>query len=325
MVSDARYALRGRIRRWILSRQQPAQSQRLTQNRIFILPTRAGSAMLLLLLLMLVMAVNYENNLVYALAFLMLGVFLTSIFHTYSNLAGIEVGALASEPCFAGEHAVFELELRRYSERRFQQLHFQLERGGTVCVVDLQQSRQSFRLSCQAAVRGWFYPGGLKLETTYPLGLFRAWAWLNLEMKALVYPVPIEAPLPMTLQPASGLGRDRISLRHGDDDFAGLERFQTGMSPRQVDWKSYARGRGLHAKHFAGHQDPDLWLDLDMLGGEVLERRLSLLTAWVLELSRRDVRFGLRLGSFTLAPASGEGQRLRALSALALHGLAGPE
>ncbi|WP_245912659.1 DUF58 domain-containing protein [Marinobacterium halophilum] len=321
LVSEWRHALRARMRRWVLSRQRPARSHRLTQNRIFILPTRAGSAFLLVLLLMLVMAINYENNLIYALTFLLLGIFMVAIFHTYSNLAGIEVRVLDAAPCFATESAGFELELCRHSTRRFEQLTFTLERQGEPCVVDLLQPRQALRLYCPAPRRGWLNPGGVKVETTYPLGLFRAWAWLNLDMKTLVYPLPLEAPLPASLQPAAGHGRDAITQRNGDDDFAGLERFQPGMSPRQVDWKSYARGRGLHAKHFAGHQDPDLWLDLDALGSEALEKRLSRLTAWVLELSARDVRFGLRLGQFVLTPARGEGHRVRALSALALYGL----
>lgn len=321
MVTELRRKLQARVRRWTLARQTPARTQTLTQNRIYILPTRAGSAWLLVLLLMLVMAINYENNLVYALTFLLLGVFLTAVFHTYANLAGIEVRVLPSTPCFAGGQAIFELELQRHARRCFEQLNLRLEQSDQVQALDLLQDRESVHLYSPAQKRGWLYPGGLKLETTYPLGLFRAWSWLNLEMKTLVYPEPLESPLPTSMEDLSRQGHDRMSVRRGDDDFAGLERFQPGMSPRQVDWKSYARGRGLHAKHFAGHQDPDLWLDLDALGGESLERRLSRLTAWVLALSARDVRYGLRLGSFVLEPDNGEGQRTRALSALALYGL----
>ncbi len=321
MATELKQALKARVRRWTLARQQPARSQTLTQKRIFILPTRAGSAWLLVLLLMLVMAINYENNLIYALTFLLLGVFLSAMFHTYANLAGIEVRVLPSEPCFAGTEASFELELLRHASRPFEQLGLRLEQSEQVQMVDLLRERQALRLYCPARQRGWLSPGGVKLETIYPLGLFRAWSWLNLEMKNLVYPEPLETPLPSVLEDQSSQGHDRMSTRRGDDDFAGLERFQPGMSPRQVDWKSYARGRGLHAKHFAGHQDPDLWLDLDALGGEALERRLSRLTAWVQALSANDTRFGLRLGSFVLAPASGEAQRTRALSALALYGL----
>ncbi|MBV0932254.1 DUF58 domain-containing protein [Marinobacterium weihaiense] len=321
MATEQLQGARRRIRRWMLSRQQPARSHRLTQNRIFILPTRAGSVYLLLLVLLLVMAINYENNLIYALTFLLLGVFMSAIFHTYSNLAGIEVEVQDAQPCFAGEQAGFEIELKGSARRTREQLQLQLAAQTLPRILDVVQTRQRVQLDCPAAQRGWLRPGGLRLQTTFPLGLFRAWAWLNLDAKVLVYPAPLDVPLPSALQPATGQGQDSLSRRAGEDDFGGLTRFEPGMSPRQVDWKSYARGRGLHAKQFEGHQDPDLWLDLDMLGGEALERRLSKLTGWVLELSRRDVRYGIKLGSFVLPPASGEGQRTRALSALALYGL----
>lgn len=321
LVTELRRSLQAKLRRWTLARQQPASAQTLTQNRIFILPSRAGCAWLLLLVLLLVMAINYENNLIYALTFLLLGVFLAAMFHTYANLAGIEVRVLPSEPGFAGAQAGFELELRQRSLRAREQLGLRLEHSDQIQVLDLLQASERVHLFCPAHRRGWLSPGGLKLETRYPLGLFHAWSWLNLEMKVLIYPEPLPTPLPPSLQEHGGAGQDRMSARHGDDDFAGLERFQPGMSPRQVDWKTFARGRGLYAKHFAGHQDPDLWLDLDALGGEALERRLSRLTAWVLELSARELRFGLKLGSQVLPPASGEAQRNRALTALALYGL----
>ncbi len=323
MASELYRSIQARVRRWTLARQTPARTQTLTQNRIFILPSRAGSVWLLLLLLMLVMAINYENNLVYALTFLLLGVFLSAMFHTYANLAGIEVKVLPSEPCFAGGQAAFELELQRHSSRQLEQLSLRLEHSELEQIVDLQQARQQVRLYSPARRRGWMSPGGVKLETTYPLGLFRAWSWLNLELKTLVYPEPLDTTLPEGAQGQAVSGEAHLSMRRGDDDFAGLERFQPGMSPRQVDWKSYARGRGLYAKHFAGHQDPDYWLDLDALGGETLERRLSRMTAWVQYLSTRDVRFGVRLGSFVLEPAEGEAHCTRALAALALYGLEG--
>lgn len=307
------------MRRWVLSRQRPVRAQTLTQNRIFILPTRAGAGWLLLLLLMLVMAVNYENNLIYALTFLLLGVFLAAIFQTYANLAGIRVRVLQQTACFAGEHAGVELELQPPAGRSCTQIRLRLERSPLAAIVDLH-GPQRVRLFCPTVQRGWLQPGGLKLASDYPLGLFRAWSWLNLEVAVLVYPRPLDTPLPPWSAAVAHTGLPSLGTLTGDDDFAGLERFQPGMSPRQVDWKSYARGRGLQAKHFSGQRDPDLWLDLEALGGEALERRLSRLTGWVLALARADRRYGLRLGSTVLPPQRGEPQRLRALTALALYG-----
>lgn len=316
MGESIRKRLQGRVRRWALRRYPRSRSITLTQNRIFILPTAAGAAFMLLLILLLLMGVNYENNLIYAITFLAAGIFLVSCLHTYNNLAGTRLQVLRGNSCFADEQAGFELELEHQGGNRPEQLCLQFEQGLPL-ILDLHE-RQRVELFCAAPERGWLEPGGLKLETTFPLGLFRAWTWLDLDVRALVYPKPISGELPNAWRSGQS-DLDGVLNREGTDDFTGLERFQSGMWLRQIDWKSYARGRGLQAKQFGDRQSPDIWLDLDNTPG-TLEQRLSRLTHWVLELSRREQRFGLRLGSRELSPAQGEQHRHEALKRLALYG-----
>jgi hypothetical protein len=103
--------LGARARRWALGRHVPARSLTLTQKRIFIFPTRAGLWFLFAALVILLLGINYENNLVYAVSFVLLSLFVVSILHTYSNLAGLTITALAARPCLVGESAEFELLL----------------------------------------------------------------------------------------------------------------------------------------------------------------------------------------------------------------------
>jgi uncharacterized protein (DUF58 family) len=309
-----------RIRRWALRRFPRSRSVTLTQNRIFILPTRAGAGFMLLLILLLLMAVNYENNLIYAITFLAAAVFLIACLHTYGNLAGLRLQALRGNSCFAGEQAGFELELEHQNGREPEQIQLQFEQG-TALMLDLEQAPQRLELFAPAPERGWLDPGGLKLDTTFPLGLFRAWSWIGLELSVLVYPRPLKGELPSLLGSGDS-GEANLQHTEGTDDFTGLERFQPGMSLRQIDWKSYARGLGLQAKQFGDQQSPDIWLDLDACPGN-LEQRLSRLTYWVLELSKQEQRYGLRLGAQVLKPDQGEQHRHEALKRLALFGRGG--
>ncbi len=313
--------IQSRIRRWSLSRQPRQSSVRLTRKTVYILPTRTGLVFLMLLALLLVMAINYENNLIYALTFLLGSLFLVTILHTYNNLAGVEVSAAKGTDCHAGEQAHFQLRLSQTGQR--DRIRLQLPEG-TEREVDLTNSVQLLDLSCPAKQRGWLRPEWVRLETIYPLGLFRAWSWCRLDLSALVFPAPLESPLPDHLE-AAVEGSLVQARQGGTEEYVGLERFRPGMSPRQIDWKSLARGHGLQAKQFADLRSPELWLDLDAMGGETLERRLSRLTGWVLRLSQEDLSYGLKLGAFTLPPSSGEQQRYQALKALALHGLESAE
>lgn len=317
LAHDSDSRVQSRIRRWSLSRQPRQTSVRLTRKSVYILPTRTGVVFLLLLALLLVMGINYENNLIYALTFLLGSLFLVTILHTYNNLAGIELSAVRGSDCHAGEQAHFQLRLSQTGER--DRIQMQLPEG-TVHEFDLTESSQVVDLSCPASSRGYLKPEWVRLETVYPLGLFRAWTWCRLELSALVFPALLESPLPEHME-ATVSGSLVKARQGGTDDYIGLERFRPGMSPRQIDWKSLARGHGLQAKQFADLRSPELWLDLDAMGAENLERRLSRLTAWVLRLSQADLSYGLKLGQYTLAPASGELQRQQALKALALYGL----
>jgi uncharacterized protein (DUF58 family) len=139
-------------------------------------------------------------------------------------------------------------------------------------------------------------------------------------MRCLVYPRPDDGRLPLP-EPAGGRGEKRVA-GGGSDDFAGLRAYQTGDSPRHIDWKAAARGQGLQTKVFSGRAAAELWLDWNQLPpGLDLESRLSRLTRWVLLADQDGLRYGLRLPGMELAPDTGEPHRLACLRELALYDL----
>lgn len=312
-------SLARRLRNWSLSRFPQQRAVTLTQNRIYILPTGAGLGFCVVLLLLLLLAINFENNLTYGLTFLLAGVFVVSIIHTYGNLAGLQVSAFAGRPCFRGEKAGFTLQLRAAMRRDHEQLRLSWDQG-TPLLLDLTDERMiQVDLACDAPERGWLDPGPLLVETRFPLGLFRAWTWIDTGLKTLVYPRPLVCGAP---PPGAGEGGTEVSSlkSRGPEDFQGLSRYEKGGSLNQVAWKVYARGQGLHLKQYAGCASEDVWLDWDYWHDVGVEERLSGICYWVLEFHQREQPFGVRLPGVVLSPSTGEAHRLRVLKALALHG-----
>lgn len=175
----------------------------------------------------------------------------------------------------------------------------------------------TLRLHQAAPRRGWLPAGTFSLASDYPLGLFHAWTWAELDMRCLVYPTP--AP-PGAAPPAtSGHGGQSSSGRAGQEEFAGLREYRRGDGPRTIHWKSLPKLQTPMVKQFSETREQELWLDFQQLRQLPLEARLSQLTRWVLDAEAAGRSYGLRLPEKIIAPAQGEAHRRRCLEALALY------
>jgi uncharacterized protein (DUF58 family) len=312
-------APRGRFGRWLERRIPPARSVTLDQRRIFIFPSLPGLFFILLLLLILLTAINYQNNMAYAVAFLLATLFVVAILHTYANLAGLTLHAVAATAVFPGQHSEFSLRLQRGRRAAHYGLRLAWPRGGDVQVSLVERDSAELRLFVPVGSRGWYHPGRLLLESSYPLGLLRCWTWVDLDLRALVYPQPLASPdLPGS---ASDSSEGTAVPSAGSDDFYGFREYRRGDSLRQVHWKGLAKGQGLQSKHYTAFTDRSAWLDWDAFPGVPQEQRLSQLCHWALVCERGGEDYGLRLPGVEIAPGSGEAQLEQVLTALALFGI----
>jgi uncharacterized protein (DUF58 family) len=288
----------------------------LTQRRVYILPTRYGSLFGAALALMLVGSINYQLSLGYILTFLLAGMGVVSILHSYRNLAQLAVSAGRVEPAFAGGAVRFHLHLDNPS--KFDRVAITASFAAAADTFDVPaRSSAAATLALPALHRGWLQLPRVTIETRYPVGLCRAWGYVQPDMKALVYPRPDDSALPPpTFVPDRG---DAAHTGTGTDDFAALRPYQPGDSPRHIAWKSAAREQVLLTKVFTGRGASELWLDFIALPAALdLEARLSRLTRQVLLAEAEGVSYGLRLPGRELGPDLGESHCDACLKALAL-------
>jgi len=291
----------------------------LRQNRVYILPTRPGLAYALALGVMLVGSINYNLSLGYILTFLLASMGLVAILHTFRNLVHLHISPGRVEPVFAGEVAWFELFVENRSG--YDRCSIALWHQGKATQCDVASGRgTTVSVPVPAQKRGWLAPQRITVDTRFPLGLLRAWSYIQPDMRCLVYPRPDDGMLPLP-EPSGGSGEKRVT-GGGSDDFAGLRPYQASDSPRHINWKAAARGQGLQTKVFSGRAAAELWLDWNELPANLdLEAKLSRLARWVLLADDDGLRYGLRLPGLELAPDAGEPHRLNCLRALALYDL----
>lgn len=293
----------------------------LTQRRIFIVPTRTGLLFVVVLCVMLLGAINYDLSLGHALVFLLAGLGVVAMIHTFRNLVALRLAPGRVEPVFAGDLARFPLSIEntRPYARRSLALSFTNEQATTIDVPGNDSATAI--VTSRAAHRGRHEPGRITLTTRYPLGLFRAWSYPHPPFTCLVYPKPIDTPLPIASVAAH---TGQYHGERGQEDFSGLRNYQPNDSPRHIAWKAVARDiehRPLLVKQFTGGASEELWLDLEDAPADApLETRLSILAGWILAAEAAHVRYGLTLPGYNVPPDQGDTHRNKCLEALALYG-----
>jgi len=210
----------------------------LRQKRVYILPTRHGLAFAVALIVMLIGSINYNLSLGYVLTFLLASMALVAILHTFRNLVHLRITPGRVEPVFAEETAWFELFIENHAG--YDRCSISLWHQGKAIQCDLASGRgATVTVAVAAEKRGWLAPERITVDTRFPVGLLRAWSYIQPDMRCLVYPRPDDGRLPLP-EPAGGRGEKRVA-GGGSDDFAGLRAYQTGDSPRHIDWKAAAR------------------------------------------------------------------------------------
>ena len=286
-------------------------------RRIYILPTRYGLMFGTLLFLMLLGSVNYVNNPGHLLTFVLAALAANAIYQTWRNLRGLRLVCHGGPPVFSGDSVPYSVELNGAGRAR-PAIQLMFDDSSPVLVdIDSETRPQRVQLQLQGIPRGLHDPGRLVVSTRYPMGLLCAWCYVACSRPMLVYPKP---GAQWTPPGASGDSGAHAAWGGGNDDFAGLRGYRPGDLPSQIDWKSYARERGLNTRMFSGQAATPLWIDWVHAPGGDIESRLSALTRAVLDAEAGGRRYGLRTPGTTIAPGLGPAHRHQCLRHLALYG-----
>lgn len=312
--------LRGRFARWIRKRQGPdALPLILARRRLYILPTRGGIGFALLLMFMLVAGLNYANSIALFLTFLLTGFGLVNMHLCHRNLQGTCLVSASADPTFAGREGSLTVNLENSAATP--RLRIAVAVGdGLQRVTDLPAGgRGVLQLPVPAPRRGRWTIDRLHVVTTHPFGLFRTWTWIHTPLDILVYPRPHGGISPPVFHGRTP-GAQSI-LPGGTEEWIGLRPFRDGDSPRQVDWKAYARESPLLVKEYASSGADLRVFDFNALQHLPLETRLEQLARWIVDAEATGERYGLRLPALQIEPDRGPEHRHRCLSELAVFGL----
>jgi len=315
--------VRARFQRWWQGRLPLADTLRLTQRNVYILPTTPGLMLAATLLVLLVASINYQLNLGYLLTFLLAGCAAVGMHVAHATLRGIDLKLAAPDAQYAGASTVLTVQLssERKTPRRGIGLALLGSNHWTWTDVPALGSC-TVHVAFTPASRGLHRVPPITAETRFPLGTFRVWCYWRPAAQVMVYPRP-EAhppPLPPGEPKPGGTG---LSHAAGGAEFDGVRGYRRGDPLKLVVWKKFAKADELVSRDSPQTQQHALWLDFTQATGggagtAAKEQRLSRLCAWVLQADQLALDYGLRLPGMEIKPGSGPAHLRHCLEALAL-------
>ena len=294
----------------------------LPQRRIYVLPTSVGMSFGALLLAMLLASLNYTLSLGFALTFILVGVGHLALLGAHRNLLGLSLTDGRAEGVFAGEPVELQLFFGEASGRARMALEIG-PRGSTDAMrFDVPQgARTRVAMHLSALPRGRHRAGRLRLETRHPLGLVRAWSYLEPDIAFWVYPEPELHP--PTHPGALGGNTGRRRSEEGSDSFDSLRPYRPGDPLRRIAWRRLARGGPPVTKEFRGEAGSLRMLRWEDCADLDTEARLSRLCAWMLAAHQSGERWGVGIPGRTLPIGEGPAHLRAGLEALAAFGSVG--
>lgn len=300
-------------------------------SKVYVFFSRQGGLFALLLVVTFVTGVNYGNNLILGFLFYLFGIWLISVFMTYSHLAGLSVALTPVMPVQAGDCAKIDIQIGNkggtarqitagfatkalddsYSKRTIFgiPLNIQLTKAqtshqkseptvnhqvlscATISAID-DTAMTSLYLTTHR--RGVFDVPRLTISTVYPLGIMQAWRYAIFTKKIAVYPAPLAFDRPMYGQVGEQMATAHIK---GQDEFLGLDTYKEGDSLARVSWRHLASGQGMLLKQFT---DPigQVWaVDYFAMPSDLHEDKLANLAYLLCLLKTENVSFDFVLPS----------------------------
>ena len=306
-----------KLQELLLKRIHPQDCFILKPRNIYILPTREGVIFALLILLMLAAAINFNNSLIFFFTFLMASVAVISMYMTQQNLLGLQFSIGHISPVFLFQPVAIPLNIRSPGTHYSIAVSLYGNKDDPGVFTDVNKHEIStVHLNAATHKRGYFKLKPLVVSSRFPLGLFRAWANIELTQDGIVYPAP--EPLAHFVPHQGSETEGSNPYGRGMEDFSGFKDYQQGEPLSHIHWKAWAKEQGLLSKTFSGSSHRDYWLNWSELSGHT-EQKLSQLCRLIIDAEQNGDRYGLILPGKTINISTGQQHYHNCLKALAVY------
>ncbi|GAA5006801.1 DUF58 domain-containing protein [Acinetobacter puyangensis] len=284
---------------WLSRRFQLKGSKTLAQRDVLVFFNREGYLYLVLLLITFIAGINYGNNLVLALCFLLSSILLLSFYLAFRQLYGLNITYEVAELGQAGQP--FTIKFKFVPQKNQIHLHLRCEYLQQAKKITILKSPLVVQFDHIVSKRGLYQLTPLYFYSVYPFGIIRAWSFVYPQKQVWIAPRPIEVDLTQF-----GFKSFLQQQQQGTEDFSHLREFQSGDALNRIAWQQYAKGRGLLVKQFEEVPHHALNFYYDQMPSSLHEEKLGQLMYLVEQAYLQQTGFNLTLPSQSLPFGMGE-------------------
>jgi uncharacterized protein (DUF58 family) len=293
-------------------------------DKIFILPTRYGLYFIVIIFTLFLISLSYGHSLAFTTTFVFISLVMTSAHFTNYNLTGVKVIAFyVPENVQEGVNSHFRVSLRNTSNKTRFDIQIGIGKKFISEPITLPKGETGqINIEVKDLTRGEYLLPRLTISSSFPFGLFYAWKYWYEDNIVTVFPAlsEIKPSLPLPHPIPNQRGSYRGPEEVGAEEFSGHQSYQEGMPLRAIDWKAYARGKGILLKKFVDESDVFfLFKKDDLLGSE--EERISQLASLIDMASAMGLTYALVLDQEKPTFSNGQSFKLGCLKRLALDGV----
>lgn len=300
----------------VVDRFPPLPEQTLHHRHIFIVPSLYLIILGIVIGILWIMSVQFLLNLGYLLVFMLAGILVMAMMHTFQNLNGLTIALSDCPPIFLGESAACLFRLSNTSHHPKQMIDLRLNEVINTAEIVSDSEPTLITLPFQPNQRGWQPIPRIQLRTVYPLGFFVVWSYFQPSKRVLVFPRPIFSPLPLSKDDS---GEDHgLHEVSGREDVIGVREYTAGDPLNLISWKHLmAHGKWVSKLTVQATGGKTLQFDWQQTTETDVEGKISQLCGWILQAHQNGDAFGLKLPHKTLAVDLGHAHLRRCLESLA--------
>ena len=266
-------------------------------------------------------AVNTNNNLVCLVVSMLLGIMGTSGLFGKRNLSGVEIDLRFPLEVHAKRPFTLVVHVKNTRNRMPLFLGRVLVGKGRALFPFVDSAGEgSAYIPYSFSARGLQRIDAVYLESPFPFSFFVRARRLKVSYDVVVFPEPTACDLERIWRYESGPQGETSRGGLGDSsELAAIREYAAGDPLKYVNWKASAKAGVLKTTLFSALSQRPVLIDIDKIDIRGTEEKISCVTFAILDLMRKSIPVGLRLGSRSFPPALSDSHRFTMMKELAFY------